>query len=346
MATFWGDILRLLAHSGFQTAGNIGSELVSSYLKPGMEAKESYLKSLIPTIATAPESQAEAAAKTFEEATGQKQPRYLAQGFTPEGVAPSSTSLMSLADVNEARKGSPYGAFDVGTAEKLVRPTSTLEQQVAAEISQSGISPYVAALKLKKADQPLKLTDTMAIVAMLDDPNVSPENKVLLRAKLGGTVPVREKELGLKYGTSEAPGPAIAGTTAAQTAAGAAVTRAGAAETKAIGQVKRWEAQTEQEKKETLRKEIHDTLRLTLDQQKVKIQGLFDTGLLKTTSSTSEEVKGLQGIIQSMAENPKSATRLRHYIEAIQLAPGSKAAILEKAKQEGMYDSLNRLGYQ
>ena len=127
MATFWGDILRILAHTGFQTAGGIGKELVSGYLKPGVEAKEAYLKSLIPTIATAPEPQAEAAAKTFEKATGQKQPRYLAQGFIPEGVAPSPTSLMSLTDVNKAREGSPYGAFDVGTVEKLVRPLPSLE---------------------------------------------------------------------------------------------------------------------------------------------------------------------------------------------------------------------------
>ena len=165
MATFIGDLLRILAHTGLQTAGGMGRELMSSYLKPGAEAKEAYLKSLIPTIATAPEAQAESAAKTFEEATGQKQPRYLARGFTPEGVAPSPTSLMSLADVNKTGMGG-YGAYDVGAAEKLVRPTSTLEQQAAAEATSAGISPLEILSRFKRLDQPRGEFATLADMAL------------------------------------------------------------------------------------------------------------------------------------------------------------------------------------
>ena len=109
MATFWGDILRLLAHSGLQTGGNIATQLIGSYVKPGMEVRETAGKNLLDVLATQTGAPAEAAAETLKEKFGVEWPRATGTGpggssevLGPGGVrltAPGTTPIPELAPV-------------------------------------------------------------------------------------------------------------------------------------------------------------------------------------------------------------------------------------------------------
>ena len=143
MATFWGDILRLLAHTGFQTAGGIGKELVGSYLKPGMEVRETAGKNLLDVLSTQTGAPAEAAAETLKSRFGVEWPRATGTGpggsselLGPGGVkltAPGTTPLAELAPGYEAQKSLIRGVPSLDKLKAgLFQTLSPEEQKTAA----------------------------------------------------------------------------------------------------------------------------------------------------------------------------------------------------------------------
>lgn len=152
MATLGGDLLRLLARTGLGVVGDIGSELVKNWLRPGVEAKELAIKSMIPIMGSGTSSEQEAAAKTIEDYSGFKWPKAGVENLlnpqermvtSPEGTkltAPKSTPLTELAP---------------GYSQEMsfVRPNVKLEDMAAAEVARSGSSPLGTLYKMKKLDQ-------------------------------------------------------------------------------------------------------------------------------------------------------------------------------------------------
>jgi len=143
MATFWGDILRLLAHSGLQTGGNIATQLIGSYVKPGMEVRETAGKNLLDVLATQTGAPAEAAAETLKEKFGVEWPRATGTGpggssevLGPGGVrltAPGTTPIPELAPGYEAQKSLVRGVPSLDKLKAgLFQTLSPEEQKIAA----------------------------------------------------------------------------------------------------------------------------------------------------------------------------------------------------------------------
>ena len=184
MATFWGDILRLLAHSGFQTAGGIGKELVGSYLKPGMAVREAAGKNLLDVLATQTGAPAEAAAETLKSKFGVEWPRATGTGpggssellgpggFEREKVvrltAPGTTPLAELAPGYEAQK-------------RLVRGVPSLDKLKASVIQDMPQREKEIAVAPKDTQMTTELLkQQMAIEARLQDRALDRETKVQL----------------------------------------------------------------------------------------------------------------------------------------------------------------------
>jgi len=122
MATLGGDLIRMLAHGGISTLGNVGAQLLSNYLKPGMEVRESAGKALLGTLGTGSEEEANAAARALESDYGVKWPT--ATRTNPAGVevvSPEGAKLTApRASLNDLAPG-------VTPQMGLVRPAPTLE---------------------------------------------------------------------------------------------------------------------------------------------------------------------------------------------------------------------------
>lgn len=123
MATLGGDLIRMLAHGGISALGNVGTQLLSNYLKPGMEIREQAGKALLGTLATAgSEEEANAAARALEENYGVKWP-------TAVRTNPAGVEILSP----QGRKLTvPQGSVEQLTPDYqvqrgLVRPAAPLE---------------------------------------------------------------------------------------------------------------------------------------------------------------------------------------------------------------------------
>jgi len=132
MATFWGDILRLLAHTGFQTAGGIGKELVGSYLKPGMEVREAAGKNLLDIVRTQTGAPAEAAAESLAQDYKVKWPREpVVNPLAPQAgtryLGPEGSRLTALAGAPQSKlEELATAGYKPETA--LVRGKATLDE--------------------------------------------------------------------------------------------------------------------------------------------------------------------------------------------------------------------------
>jgi hypothetical protein len=102
MTTLGGDLIRLLAHAGLSTAGNVGTQLLANYLQPGMQTQTAAGKEFINMMGTNPNEATAEALKSY----GVDWPRGPVQNAagtevtSPEGVkltAPRSTPLNELA---------------------------------------------------------------------------------------------------------------------------------------------------------------------------------------------------------------------------------------------------------
>ena len=170
MATFMGDLLRLLAHTGFQTAGGIGTQLVSSYLKPGMEVREAAGKNLLDVIRTQTGPEAEAAAESLEQDYRVKWPRTpVVNPLAPQAgtryTGPEGSRLTALAGVPQSKlEELATAGYKPETA--LVRGKATLEEQAAAEATATGVSPLEILARLRRADQPRGEFATLANMAL------------------------------------------------------------------------------------------------------------------------------------------------------------------------------------
>jgi len=122
MATLGGDLIRMLAHGGISTLGNVGAQLLSNYLKPGMEVRELAGKTLLGTLGTGSEEETNAAAQALESDYGVKWPT--ATRTNPAGVevvSPEGAKLTApRASLNDLAPG-------VTPQMGLVRPAPALE---------------------------------------------------------------------------------------------------------------------------------------------------------------------------------------------------------------------------
>ena len=122
MTTLGGDLIRMLAHGGISTLGNVGAQLLANYLKPGMEVRETAGKALLGALGTGTEEEANAAAQTLKENYGVEWPTTMRTN--PAGVEISGPTGAKLtqprATLNDLAPG-----YEVQRG--LVRPAPALE---------------------------------------------------------------------------------------------------------------------------------------------------------------------------------------------------------------------------
>ncbi len=177
MATIGGDLLRILAHTVLQTGGNIGTQFLSSYLKPGMEIKEAAGKNLLDVI-NAGGPGAEEAAKSLTQDYGvapwPRAPVVNPSGTevrSPEGAkltAPTSTPLAELAPGYTPEMGLVKGILPLDKLKSHViagMPQAQKEIAVAPKDTQ-----MLTALTMKQ----------MEIEARLGDKALDRETKIQL----------------------------------------------------------------------------------------------------------------------------------------------------------------------
>ncbi len=128
---FYGDLIKILAHTGLQTGGNIIGQMVTGPMIAERQGQQKLLEAILPTMIspTATEEQRQAAAKTIEGITKTAWPT--APMSNPSGTeitspmgaqltAPRSMALRDLAPGYSPTMG-------------LIRPPGTLEQMKVAE---------------------------------------------------------------------------------------------------------------------------------------------------------------------------------------------------------------------
>lgn len=165
MTTFGGDLLRILAHGGVNTLSNMGSQLLTNYLKPGLDAKTELVKEYINTLRTGSTEEQEAVAPILEKQTGWELPRVAAMNpagrevSSPEGrelTLPTSTPLSELAEGYKPQT-------------RLVRPPAEKLEQLAAGLTTRALTGApgdvsLGASLLDTVSKEKKLTDMQTYV--------------------------------------------------------------------------------------------------------------------------------------------------------------------------------------
>lgn len=139
MATFGGDLLRILAHGVVGAGTNIGSQLLANYLQPDMlastEAKKELIKGYLNTLSTGSTEEQEAVAPLLEKASGYTLPRARTGAVTsPEGAKltmPETTPISDLAPGYKAQMG-------------LVRPPTSKPEELLAGLLSRNITGTAA----------------------------------------------------------------------------------------------------------------------------------------------------------------------------------------------------------
>jgi hypothetical protein len=150
MTTLGGDLIRLLAHAGLSTAGNVGTQLMANYLQPGMATKEAYGKGLVDVLGSGNEPDRRAAAEALQnygikvpmvnqtnpagnEVTSSEGAKLTAPTTTPLGELASGmtpvTSPLRMAPTLDKLKASIIGRMPEDEQKIAVAPRDTALQQ-------------------------------------------------------------------------------------------------------------------------------------------------------------------------------------------------------------------------
>jgi hypothetical protein len=141
---FYGDLLKILAHTGLQTGGNILSQ---SILQPMVEsaktrstATDALIKAYTPGLSTGSEKDQEAIATFMEEASGRKLPRTSipvtntagTEIISPTGAALTAPTTMNLKDLAPG--------YNEVTKMGLVRPPVQKLEELSSGLMTRGLS--------------------------------------------------------------------------------------------------------------------------------------------------------------------------------------------------------------
>lgn len=141
---FWGDMLKMLAHTGLQTGGNV---LTQTLLQPMIEsartksaATDALIKAYTPGLSTGSEKDQEAIATFMEEASGKRLPRASVPATNPAGTeiaSPTGAELTAPAgmDLRELAPG-----YNEVTKMQLVRPPISKLEELSTGLMTRGLT--------------------------------------------------------------------------------------------------------------------------------------------------------------------------------------------------------------
>jgi len=234
---FWGDMLKIMAHTGLQTGGNLlVGGLTKDWAQQG-ELKNYIAKQMFEAAPTASDVDQPKIQQAIKELSGFEIP--MSERLkTIAGTSPSGPETSVLAQ-GKSSTGAPLSwvpkTTDLGEVpsgvvpelvSRLITPVPKLETQVASEVQRSGASPFGSLQHLKRTE--VRPTKEQFLFGLLQQPG----GEDLVRKITGKDIAAQE--LGFKYnpagtGTEQIKAGASAKTAeAATTKAGAAVTTAGA----------------------------------------------------------------------------------------------------------------------
>ena len=150
---FYGDLLKILAHTGLQTGGNIATQMIAGPMIAERQGQQKVLESLLPTMSspTASEEERQAVAKTVEGITKTAWPTAVATN--PAGTEIKSSGGAALT----APRGMDLSALAPGESvvNRLVRPPASLESMKTDALA--GMTPADRTTALFPADERLGL---------------------------------------------------------------------------------------------------------------------------------------------------------------------------------------------
>lgn len=161
MTTLGGDLIRLLAHTGLNTVGGIGTALINNWLQPGMVAKENYAKGLLDVLGNPQNIESAKAAQeqlrkfgvdvpdvtvtnpAGTEATSAAGARLTVPRSTPlgelaSGISPTVGPLRLVPSLDKL-KASIISGLPPGEQKTAVAPTDTTLQAKAMELAANRI---------------------------------------------------------------------------------------------------------------------------------------------------------------------------------------------------------------